>query len=383
MYASDNLDTLYTAASCVAKSVKTTGNVINAKVNANVQYIAFVCESCTGNPRFREIEAWTADPGAVKPVKNELKVLTIGNSFAQDASWYSSEVAKANGKKLTFGYLYFPSCTLDRHYTAATENRAVFRFTVVNPDSKRTQIKDVSSDFNVSDPQKCATIEEALKYYDWDVVVFQQESSNARNYDTFANLGNLINYVKGYLPEARLMFHEVWRWGEWAEDQFGLIKANADRACKEYQLEVIPTGLAFEYARTAMGSETAINDNDGHFQHASEYGKFVAGCCYVSALFGIRIDRNTLNGHPSIDTSEGYSQLLVNAANCGAGYYYSYKDLDGDGKRGDGDLGVLRQYMVGAAQVSEDSLADYTGDEAVDVRDVVRLKRYLRYPADI
>ena len=383
VYASDNLDTLYTAASCVAKSVRTTGNVISAKVQANVQYIAFVCESCTGNPRVREIEAWTADPSAVKPVTNELKVLTIGNSFAQDASWYSSEVAKANGKKLTFGYLYFPSCTLDKHYTAATENRAVFRFTVVNPDSKRTQIKNVSSDFNVSDPQNCATIEEALKYYDWDVVVFQQESSNARNYDTFANLGNLINYVKGYLPNARLMFHEVWRWGEWTDDQFALIKANAERACKEYQLEVIPTGLAFEYARTSMGSETAINDNDGHYQHASEYGKFVAGCCYASALFGIRIDKNTLDGHPSIDTSEGYSQMLVNAANCGAGYYYSYKDLDEDGKRGDGDLDQLRKYMTGAVEVSDDSLADYTGDEAVDVRDVVRLKKYLRYPADI
>lgn len=383
VYASDNLDTLYTAASCVAKSVRTTGNVISAKVQANVQYIAFVCESCTGNPRVREIEAWTADPSAVKPVTNELKVLTIGNSFAQDASWYSSEVAKANGKKLTFGYLYYPSCTLDKHYTAATENRAVFRFTVVNPDSKRTQIKNVSSDFNVSDPQNCATIEEALKYYDWDVVVFQQESSNARNYDTFANLGNLITYVKGYLPSARLMFHEVWRWGEWTDDQFALIKANAERACKEYQLEVIPTGLAFEYARTSMGSETAINDNDGHYQHASEYGKFVAGCCYASALFGIRIDKNTLDGHPSIDTSEGYSQLLVNAANCGAGYYYSYKDLDEDGKRGDGDLDQLRKYMTGAVEVSDDSLADYTGDEAVDVRDVVRLKKYLRYPADI
>ena len=60
VYASDSLETLYTDDCLLVSGAKTTGNVISVDVNKQVQYIAFFCDSYTGNPRFKEIEAYTA-----------------------------------------------------------------------------------------------------------------------------------------------------------------------------------------------------------------------------------------------------------------------------------------------------------------------------------
>ncbi|MBR4761600.1 MAG: hypothetical protein IK086_03090, partial [Clostridia bacterium] len=75
IYASDSLDTLYTAEKRVASSEATNGTTINADVNATVQYIAFFCESSTGGPRFKEIEAWTAEAPAAPVVFTPENVL--------------------------------------------------------------------------------------------------------------------------------------------------------------------------------------------------------------------------------------------------------------------------------------------------------------------
>lgn len=64
IYASDSLATLLDDSKKIVSSEETTGAAITASVNGYVQYIAFVCESYTGNPRFREIEAWTAEAPA-------------------------------------------------------------------------------------------------------------------------------------------------------------------------------------------------------------------------------------------------------------------------------------------------------------------------------
>ena len=380
IYASDSLDTLYDAVNRVAESVETTGNVITAEINSEIQYIGFFCESCTGNPRFKEIEAWTADPNeAPEPEDSSKKVLTIGNSFAQNASTYATEIAYANGEELTFGYLMFPSCTIDMHYEAAVTDRHIFRFKVTTPDNMQgTLLKDYPADQNFDQdlPDTAASIKEALEYTDWDIIVFQQESASARDIGTFGNLGNLIEYVRGICPDADLMFHEVWRWGEWGEDQFDLIKSNSETVAAQYGLEIIPSGLAFEYARDALGSDTIVNENDGHYQHANTYGMYIAGCAYVGAIFDIEVSPNTFANHPYVNDN-GKVTLLTKAANDAVAYYSVVRgDVNGDGEVNTLDLAELEKVLLEASETTEAG-ADANADGAVDLLDLIRIKKIL------
>lgn len=380
IYASDTYEDLYSALNCVAASVTTTGQVITAEINATVRYVAVICEGYVGNPRIKEIEAWTADPDAIpEPEDDHIKVLTIGNSFAENASVYASEIAYANGQELTFGYLKFPSCTLEKHLEAAENNLAVFKFQVTAPNGAKTVVKSGEGvSFTPADETtnaKGATIAEALEYTDWDIIVFQQESSNARDYSTFSYLADLMDYVRGYCPDAEFMFHEVWRWGSWDADQFALIKANSEAAARDYGLEIIPSGLAFEYAREALENVTAVNEDDGHWQHANSYGMYIAGCAYVAKIFGIEISSDTFVSHPYVNDS-GKVALLTAAANKAVKYYDSYGDLDGDGEITVEDVIALRKALLGTLTV-DTTLADVTKDGEVDIRDLVKIKRDL------
>ena len=380
IYASDSPDTLYDPINRVAGSVRTAGNVITAEVNAEVQYIAFLCEECYDAPRIKEIEAWTADPNeAPEPEDSSKKVLTIGNSFAQNASTYATEIAYANGEELTFGYLMFPSCTIDMHYEAAVADRHIFRFKVTTPDNMQgTLLKDYPADQNFDQdlPETAASIKEALEYTDWDIIVFQQESASARDIGTFGNLGNLIEYVRRIRPDADLMFHEVWRWGEWGEDQFDLIKSNSETVAVQYGLEIIPSGLAFEYARDALGSDTIVNENDGHYQHANTYGMYIAGCAYVGAIFDIEVSLNTFVTHPYVNDNRKVT-LLTKAANDAVAYYSVVRgDVNGDGEVNTLDLAELEKVLLGASETTEAG-ADANADGAIDLLDLIRIKKIL------
>ena len=383
VYASEELETLYDPSNKVINGALATGSIITAAANKNVKYIAVLCESCNGNPRFKEIEAWTADPNeAPAPEDTSKKVLTIGNSFAQNASTYATEIAYANGKELTFGYLMFPSCTIDMHYEAAMADRHVFRFKVTTPDNMQgTRLKDYPADQNFDQdlPETAASIKEALEYTDWDIIVFQQESSSARDIGKFGNLGNLIEYVRGICPYAGLMFHEVWRWGEWGEDQFGLIKSNSEMVAAQYGLEIIPSGLAFEYARDALGSDIIVNDNDGHYQHANTYGMYIAGCAYVGAIFDIEVSPNTFANHPYVNDN-GKVTLLTKAANDAVAYYSVLRgDVNGDGEVNSLDLAELKKVLLGASKATEAG-ADANADGAVDLLDLIRIKKIFSRP---
>ena len=329
VYASDSLDDLYDTANLVTPrdaECADKGTPVDVEIGKRVKYIAII--DTNGSIRAYEYELWSGkepeEPEEPEPDES-LKVLTIGNSFSENASAYASEIAAVNGLSLTFGYLKFPSCTIARHYEAAVNNKAVFKFEITDPTGKRTTIKQEAASWDSPDSKKCATIREALEYMDWDVIVFQQESYTSLDASSFADLPKLIEYVKGFCPDARLMIHEVWAWGTWENDpdkDFSKIKANYEAAAEANGLAIIPSGLGFEYAREALGDYTIVNENDGHYQHANSYGKYVAGCCYVGALFGVTIEPDTFKEHAEIN-KDGYAEQLTAAANKAILYYSS------------------------------------------------------------
>ena len=375
VYASDALDTLYSAYNCVADNVVATTSGLEIKLNKYVKYLAIFCNKYVD---VAEFQLWSGDPATAPPVSDTdaLKVLTIGNSFSENASVYASKIAYENGLALTFGYLKFPSCTIAQHLEAAQNDLAVFKFEITAPDGARTTLKNEASAFNAPNADNCATIKEALEYTEWDVIVFQQESFTSLDASTFASLPQLINYVKGYCPDAKLMIHEVWAWGTWQNDNdknFAKIKASYEAAATANDLAIIPSGLAFEKAREAVGDYSFVNENDGLYQHANSYGQYLAGASYVATLFGIEIPADNFVDNTEVNQYVAQLNAAVNAA---VKYYNSYGDLDQNGEIEADDLTALKQHLL-SVKLSDTTIADANYDGKVDICDFILLKKHL------
>lgn len=380
VYAGDALDTLYSTANCVADmvTVSTTGTEI--EINKYVKYLSIFC---VGYADVVEFQLWSGEPaGAVVPDNTTLRVLTLGNSFSENTSVYASEIADNLGLELTFGYLKFPSCSIGQYLEAAQNDWSLFKFQYTSPNGTRTTVKNEASAFDAasSDSATHASIAEALNFTDWDVVVFQMDSYNSLAASSFDALPALIEYVKGFEPNAKLMLHEVWSWGIWdgsdAYKNFANIKANTEAAAIASDIAIIPSGLSFENAREALGSYTILNDTDqGVYQHANAYGCYVAGATYVATLFGVEIPANTFDGHTYVDNN-GYVQTLNAAVNAAVKYYNSYGDANNNGEVENTDLVSLRKYLIGEGTV-ETTLADANYNGTIDVTDLIRIKKHL------
>ena len=288
IYASDSLNDLYETANLMTPrdaECKDKSTPVDVKIGKKVKYIAIF--NTSGDIRAYEYQLWSGEDTGEEPEdRTAKKVLTIGNSFSENASIYASQIAANQGYDLTFGYLKLSSGTIEQHWANAQSNAAVYKFAYTDPDGTRHNIKEEGS--------AGATIQEALEYMDWDIIVFQQGSAASGDFSAYADLGSLIDYVEQFCPDAEQMIHETWSWGSQPADAFEAIESAYHRAAEAHGLTIIPSGRAFEFARTALGSRTILNIyDDGRYQHANGYGQFVAGASYVAAIFGCDITDNS------------------------------------------------------------------------------------------
>lgn len=312
VYASDSLDDLYSDENRVASSVRCADGSVEIKIGKAVRFIAFFLVDYTYNGRVREFELWSAEEEDLPDIT---KVLTIGNSFAENASAYASDIAADQGYELMFGYIKYPSCTIAQHIENAKNNSAVYKFEYTDSSGRYT-VKDGN--------ENCATLREALEYTDWDIVVLQEGSTASENSENFAGLTELIDIVKSVLPAAEIMLHETWSWGTW-DDVKDEVKINIDGVSQTLNVdvrcynimsnyasastlyaggaEIIHSGLAIELAREYYGDHHKFNDyDDGNYQHLNELGKYIAGAAYVATIFGCDIRENTFgDGNTAFD----------------------------------------------------------------------------------
>ena len=75
-----------------------------------------------------------------------MKILSIGNSFSQDAQKWLNKLAKLNGIDLETANLFIGGCSLEKHWNNLKDNRADYEFWI-----------------NGNEPERTISIEEALK----------------------------------------------------------------------------------------------------------------------------------------------------------------------------------------------------------------------------
>lgn len=102
-----------------------------------------------------------------------MKILSIGNSFSEDAQRYLHGVATINNKELACANLYIGGCSLKRHYINLADNETAYNF-----------------QFNGEDTNLKISIETAVKSNDWDYITIQQASRESFNF------GSYIPYLK-------------------------------------------------------------------------------------------------------------------------------------------------------------------------------------------
>lgn len=184
---------------------------------------------------------------AAEPVK-EIKILTIGNSFANSVIGSLRQVVAADPScKVKIVGANLGGCTLERHWTNFSKSE-----------------KDPSFK-----PYRKKTLQQLLGEDKWDIVTIQQASPKswrAETYQPFAD--NLIAAVRKLAPTAEIVIQQTWSYnacdpriapgGDWGFDQNQmyekLTQCYLDLA-KQYHFRIIPSGYAVQTYRKALGKK--------------------------------------------------------------------------------------------------------------------------------
>ncbi len=215
-----------------------------------------------------------------------MELLSIGNSFSQDAQRYLHQIAKADGFSLNAFNLLIGGCPLSLHYTNMLSDQ----------DAYTLEMNGQSTDFKVS-------LKEALLNRNWDVITVQQVSHESPCYDTYQPyLNKIVEYIRLNVPKAKIVIHQTWAYEQDSQrlnielgyknhtDMFNDIKSAYEKAAKEINADfVIPSGEIFQKL-ISVGVEKVHRDT---FHASLGLGRYALGLLWYSMLTGNDVKSNT------------------------------------------------------------------------------------------
>lgn len=215
-----------------------------------------------------------------------MNILSIGNSFSQDAQRYLHKIAKADRFDLDTFNLYIGGCPLSLHYRNMISDE--MRYTL--------EMNGKSTGFRVS-------LKDALLNRDWDVVTVQQVSSQSTDYDTYQPyLDKLVAYIRLCVPKAKIAIHQTWAYEQNSQrlnvvmgyndhaDMFKDIEKAYRKAYKAIKADfIIPSGELFEKL-IVSGIEKVHRDT---FHASLGLGRYALGLLWYSVIVGNDIKNNS------------------------------------------------------------------------------------------
>lgn len=131
---------------------------------------------------------------------------------------------------------------------------------------------------------------------DWDIIVFQQSSYYAANYNSYTPfLGSLVRAARTLCtnPTAKIGWHMIWdkEHGKTNPEREAILE-NARRARTELGIDlIVPTGTAYENAWAGSSSKMSL-DSSGHPNNA--FAEYLGAATWYQCLFseytGVDID---------------------------------------------------------------------------------------------
>ncbi len=213
-----------------------------------------------------------------------MNVLSIGNSFSQDATRYLYEIAKKQGfKHFHSTNLFIGGCSLYTHFKNMHEDNFAYSL----------EVNGMSTGYAMS-------IKKALLSREWDVVTLQQVSHLSHNYATYEPyLSALIDCIRTYAPKAKIYIHETWAY---EKDSARLLSLNFNTPEEMYNKVhesylkavekadgIIPSGTLFMNI-LHNGIEKIHRDT---FHTTLGLGRYALGLLWLHTLTGADITENT------------------------------------------------------------------------------------------
>lgn len=203
-----------------------------------------------------------------------IRILTIGNSFADNASKYLKQISESvRGCEIIIGKANIGGCNLEKHAEL---------------------IKQSELDSTIK-PYGGKSLKEWLLIDDWDIVTIQQVSSLSFKAESFQPYADSIrDYVSKWAPQAKIYIHETWAYAPDCPrlDGFGItsnqmyerLKNNYIALSQRYNSVILHSGDAFNRSFKKRKGLDLWSLNDRY--HANINGCYLAGSVWFKELFG-------------------------------------------------------------------------------------------------
>lgn len=233
-----------------------------------------------------------------------INILSIGNSFSQDAQRYVHDLARKQGVSIETANLYIGGCTLEHHYRNMQGDKRAYSL----------EINGHSSTGFIT------SIKEALLAKAWDYVTIQQASNfsfQAESYQPY--ITELVKYIRLMCPQAKVLIHQTWGYeSETArcidhgfqtyDEMFAEVKRCYAKAAEQVLADgVLPCGSAFAYA-LRNGISKVHRDS---FHASFGVGRLILAMVWYGYLTGNDIDQISFDDLDEAVSEEEYAIAKV------------------------------------------------------------------------
>lgn len=256
-----------------------------------------------------------------------LNILMIGSSYCY---YYVEELwgmLDAAGIKARVCNAYYSGCPLENHWKWWKFGESHYQFFITDQNG-RSKTEDVD-------------LEYCLKQGNWDIISLQESTHRIRNgggelhfAGTESYLTDLWSYIKEQFPQSRYFWHQPWAY-QVGSDSNGIqmkdlamqlahtlpIKDYAIRVCKEFDLERVNTGEAWQIVREAgydeLCARLGVNGNKGDYSHDGDIGggQYLNACVWYEIITGQSCSSNTYRpNYQGITLSDDLITLLQESA---------------------------------------------------------------------
>ncbi len=213
-----------------------------------------------------------------------IKMLSIGNSFSQDALFYFKGMADAAGIGVEVWHLCIGGCSLERHYNNMMADIPEYGFSVDG------------------EARPNARLSEVIETQQFDIVTIQQVSHMSGLYSTYhPYVDELSAYIRKHQPSAKLWWHKTWAYEKdsshsgfaaYCKNQqvmYGAICKVCDKITAEMKFDgVIPSGDVIQALRETPEFNYPQEPSlcrDGFHMHLL-YGRYAVAATWFETLLG-------------------------------------------------------------------------------------------------
>ena len=221
-----------------------------------------------------------------------VKVLMVGNSYAQDTMTYCHEIAASQGVNMVCGVVYYGGCTVRQHAQFIEEKSAVY-----------TYFKNGGTD------KLNATFDDILFDEDWDYITIQSGSGDQGIKSTYyPYIQKIISYIEYKLPRAEIGIFQSWHQPACLEGTGNSRLSKYDDSSETMYQAIIQStneikeelGLRFTVASCEVLhriNETDVCDDtalETSFQrdttgHQNENGRYMMGMLMYKTITGMNV----------------------------------------------------------------------------------------------